>query len=480
MFGLFLQLFLGALSLVLAAGVGTSVAAYIARTLALARLTPRRALAKIAGSCTFSQGLSMPSSGSPAPTLGAGPVHGTIPGSSIIQPPGVTTNVDGDVVLLAHGDITIGGAFQAILGISSMTMISLRGNIRITPGGKVRGGKIASGPATRGALFRLAAAGPGQPGGVIRLLAPRGSIDVEGRVEGQDGGDGGKADDDGFSVIPLPTGAAGGQSGAGGEVWLCALESIHIGINGVVRGGEAGKGGAARAKSMRLGDSLAVHGPGNSGGDVHLNGPNPSALTQVFFEQGGVVEGGHGAGRSRRPAAAIAGNGLRSNGRYANAIGGNGGDGGTVLFSGCVVNGPFTVRPGMGGDGAWAVATGGFGDDAILLSGFAGGGANAVGGDGGAPGAPVAVPTAAGTTVPGQPPVPGPGHTSTGGSATVITGGGGSGGLAGNGGPSGTGTAQGGRGGISKTLSAPVRVAPVAATGTPGALRGSGTSIGVP
>ena len=423
------------------------------------RTSPRLAAPKRASDCSlpaFPPGVAPPNAAAPPVALNGPIARGFITGSTITVPAGSVVRFPDALTLVAFGDVTIDGQLlpgNSMPGAPSfdLVIVSLQGNIIVGAQGIIQEGIAAEGVEDDAvAPNAVAVGGPGTAGGFTKLVAPRGSIVIDGELRGQGGGMGGKAVADpnlaGIRLIGGSAAATGGQGGEGGDVRLCALETIRV--NGLVAGGWGGYGGAAVAYGKDGENAEAEGGPANDAGWIFFHGLGPQPVSVIVT---GTVQTANGGWGGDADAFGGSGNGT---GGDALAIGGDGGTGASVMFVNAVVVPPIaTIQSSLGGDGGWADALGGNGANAIVASGFRGGNGVAQGGRGGRAGAPnpPVLPTPGGN-VAGTPGAAGPWAwcTSRGGDATAWGGNGGAGAATpiGNGGASGTGTARTGVGGV--------------------------------
>lgn len=404
---------------------------------------------------------------------------GTFLASSFEVPVPVNVTLDKDLIVVTTGDITVGGAIlngARNPGAPSINilLVSLQGNINVWSSAAIGSGSAADGISrTNRGLFAYAKAGPGQHGGWTKLVAALGSISITGVVIGNGGGSGGDAVADAtLAVNPgiapwllfpwfASASAYGGNAGEGGDIYLCARESIGIltppppppppgvgvavAAGGRALGGSGGRGGSAKAASE---NSLAYARSGSekgsgTGGTVYLDFAGPGAgPVPVSVDAGARVKGGNG----EQPLNAVAQ--ATSQAAPALAEGGAGGPGGEVLFGSAVVFNFGMIESGNGSTGGAASAQGGDGS-AGVGSANGGNGGNATGRGG--PGAPSAKwPTYLdGTLNPWQMVRGTLGAQGIGGSADATGGRGGNAGPTGQlGGDSGKGTATGGTGSV--------------------------------
>ncbi len=399
-------------------------------------------------------------------------------------PQGVTLSLTADLTIITDQQLIIDGTIThnpngiAVGANVSITLVSLQNNVTVNQTGLVGQANV---PLTPPAVIRsqlqnaLARGNPGTNAGTVTILAPQGGVDIQGFVDGFGASDGGNAVAVGTpinNILNIPIGggaiAVGAQAGAGGDVRICALDGINI--DGEIRGGWPGTGGAAVANAQNGADAYAEGGPSNAAGDVHIQG-----LVQGMAVTGsGKITGG--AGFPGGDCVASGGNAFVLGGGDAIAKGAKGGNGGTVAFTSCVVTiPPANINAHAGGNGANATSRGGRGAN---IAGGNGGDATSNGGDGGADGAIPQIPT------PTSPPPAQGGisrfgmNSGTGGIGNAKAGSGGTGNMIFNGGSSGTSTATGGTGAVTGAPPAPVPPGgPVPPTGATG---GTGPTVTAP
>lgn len=445
--------------------------------------------------CTIAQFPPIPAG--PPLTAINGLIGGTFFAPSFEVPANIRATLTQDLVVVTNDDIDIAGVIQIgarKLGDASINilLISLHGNIKIWQTGILGGGEAAQGePVTDNGPWAYASAGHGANGGWIKLVAEAGSIDIEGNVNGNSGGRGGAAIADSttatnpglkpFLWIPLigSARAMGGDAGDGGDIYLCANESIHLGApappgGGRVYGAAGGVGGGADAKSenglayARAGSQTKGRG---TGGFVYIDLAGQGPPVQMFVDGFTAIYGGDGF----TPVDAEAtGSSSRA---PAQAEGGPGGPGGEVKFGSVVVWNRGTIQSGGGANGGNAHAEGGSGNPgAGNGNGLPGGDAVARGGPGAPPGLPPVY--LDGTVNPWKMVAGTVGRPGAGGSASAKGGRGGQAGPGGQrGGPSGQGTAFGGTGIRLGAPAAPVQSGPNAANNNLGA---NGTTAAQP
>lgn len=344
---------------------------------------------------------------------------GKVSGANLRLPKGTTLQVSADLQLVARGSVTIDGEIKLQAGASAypnLTLASLDADVSI-------GGSISGGPA-----------GSGVQGGVIRIVAPKGSISIAGSVVGVGGAAGAP------TVATQQSGRVFAEAKSGGdgrEVILCALRLIDIA--GELVGGAGGDSGTVMGTST-IGSFVTASGrQGRPGGKVTVAGSKPGP---VAVQVGRLLAGGRGGN-----AQAVEAIGLRkfsSRNDMAVATGSKGGKGGDVEFRNATLT-MGTPNGGDGGRGSDATATAGTGRLGLQ----AGDDAQATAGNGGAGGE---VQGAAGMK----------GKAGGGGNAKATPGNGTPGTPGTAGGPSGTATATGGANGAGKAPpSGEVKLAPV-------------------
>ena len=307
-----------------------------------------------------------------------------IRGNNVELPPGVTLWALSDFTLVAFGDLTIHGSLKTVTGGDvNITLVSVNGSVRIgslavigpPPGTVIPGATGATG------VYARALGVPGTSGGSVKIKGR--TVIIEGTVVAESGGRGGGAfaRGAGISAFGGLAVAGGGMGGFGGKVLICAEEAIDLVGFAEVSAGHGGDSGKALAVADHADEAIAFCGPGNRGGDVEFVGTGAGACPVTFRQVGRfapTVTGGTGGAGAR--ATARGGGGLSrfarfglGNGELGAAVGGEGGKGGTVVFSNCVVSTPAVVTAGSGGRGGNATAVGGTGVAAELLSGYRGG-----------------------------------------------------------------------------------------------------------
>ena len=407
---------------------------------------------------------SIPGDAPTATKLRSNITGGVLHAKDIKLPIGRTLKITSTLILVADQNLIIDGDIEFADGLRpAPDIILVSKNKDVVINGSVGESilsktKTASGiDSNAQSLFASASGGAGYNAGYIKIIAPKGNVDIQGTVIAGNGGKGGWASATGvnFSIGGSAL-AAAGQGGRGGDIYICALDSLNIGASGEIRGGMGGGGGVAQSVSKGRFEAYSEAGPNNDGGDVFIEGEG-SALLPVI--NAGLITGGSIDGWGVAVATA------RPNGSNALAIGREGGRGGTVFMTSCEFAVVGTVNAGQGGHGGDAEADGGMGNTIVLL-GYKGGNATARGGNGGKSGPIPQIPVMAGGTVAGGITVlpavtPGFGYGS-GGSAMGTPGAGGPGGLF-KGGDSGKGDFLGGEG-VGGTPPIHVKTKPVLGT----------------
>lgn len=398
-------------------------------------------------------------------------------------PANVVYTLQQDLTIITDDDLIIDGTIE----INStrpvnITLVSLKGTVTISGGALVgtifnstQPGLADGAAGTDNALYAKAYGAQGKHAGYIRIIAQKGSIDIQGTVGAYGGSGGGTATANGQSALRGLVGgsasAVGAGGGAGGDILLCSYEAINI--DGTVEAGTSGKGGDADATAVNGSDAYAEGGPAGTGGNIYVHGLDPNC--QVFI-QGQLLAGGGDDGGW----AWAYGGTNNDDGGDAEAVGGKGNKGGTVTFKNCVVatlgaNSQVDAR--LGGEGGNAVSFGGNGMPALLFKGYSGGAARSRGGDGGAPGNTPKIPMTTGVINGGLSQGLGSLFGGKGGDADASDGIGGTGGrsiIGGSGGNSGGETAVGGTGTSTNVPAKPTTVAPVAGGAGPRGAGGAG------
>ncbi|HXJ80583.1 MAG TPA: hypothetical protein VMS64_18130 [Candidatus Methylomirabilis sp.] len=332
-----------------------------------------------------------------------------IPGAGVA--PGTVINLTSDLVIISTGDVEIGGQIRNPQNkATSIIIVSLEGNIVVQPTALIGFGTGETPqPVVETGATPFALGAPGGHGGVVKLVAEKGSIVVYGNIRGQMGGSGSRAEATSDPVVAAAAKlagrsfagwaiAVGGQGGPGGDVILCALEAIAVGSfpgfpgGATVQGGQAGAPGRADATGAIDGFALALGGyryfEKDYPGHVYIESVAPpgSGKVQLFVNPGGLLQGADGT-YGQDGEAAVAG----SDGGSAMAIGGDASPGGSVFFGDVIVFNRVLGRAiaagdgAQGGDGSAEGATGP--DGAAGQNGKQGGSASAFGGGGSKAGA---------------------------------------------------------------------------------------------
>ena len=346
-----------------------------------------------------------------------------------------------------------------------ITLVSLQGTVRIDPNIKVGFGSSARGINGN----RNFISGDGAAGGEIKIIGV--NIENMGTIHGNNGGVGGKMIVGG-GFLGITTKSSDG--GRGGNVILCAMESITVGPSpgAKIAGGIGGNGGELHITT--IGDSDGKAGNGKNGGDLYLIGTGSSP---VMINNFGEINGGNG-GHGEIAIVDVRGV-FTTDGASAVSKGGYGGKGGTVLFSNSVSivnNSKYTAGSGGIGGSSYATANDGPSSRAGTLKPLVfsspsdeGGDAHSTGGMGGQSGDTINIPE----TFPPFTRLGIAGHPGSGGSTQSLAGAGGNGGtpilkfFIASGSQSGKATATGGKNGDNKggksTIKGPMP--PVGVTG---------------
>jgi len=300
----------------------------------------------------------------------------------------------------------------------NITLVSLRGPVTVDAGVTIGGGKAAKGP---DGIDLKKVAGDGVNGGNIKIYGI--NIKVDGILQANAGGDGGKYSMTGGSSLPLMA----GTGGKGGMIGLCATEVIELGTAIAGQGGTAGDI-TVRQDSFWSGNTVKARGAmGGEGGDLLIHGARTQPpKVQVQFGNGKGGKGGQGGDATALPIKGFVGVAFGGTSTRTFAEAGTGGPGGTVLFRNAEVGQGGSVAAGDGNTGGNASAQGGNGMDAKLHLYFPGlgGNAEAVGGRGGSPGATPDIPLPNNAKTTGV-----PGNAGSGGRASAFSGNGGDGGT---------------------------------------------------
>jgi hypothetical protein len=406
---------------------------------------------------------------------------GVIKGQQITLAAGETATLTRSLTVIADGDLIVAGKIEVPPlppGASpvDINLISNNGKVVIAAGARVDAGLGAFGLTSlvRG-LYARAVSTAGGNGGLIRIKGV--NIEIAGIVSGATGGRGGVAQAIGasFWVFGGFAAAVAGEGGFGGDVILCAVDSIAI--SGQALSGFGGDGALGLGQSSNGSDAYGQGGQGNDAGNLTLTGLGGTPCQVFFIGSGRVVGSPGGNGGNGRATGRPAPSGF--SGGNATAVGGHGGKGGTVFFNNVVVVPPPTgsAKASIGGNGGAAQANagaGGRGGITPLVQPGSGGDAWANGGDGGESGKTPSIPQSTGATVLGTPAAPIPGLvTGSGGNASATGGAAGAPGILSAAASGGTSHAQGGANGAglaaTPVTSPPVGPAPVLAfsPGTP-------------
>jgi hypothetical protein len=432
----------------------------------------------------------LPAAGDPNLTLRGNESASDLRGGTITLPAGVSFSQPlSNLTLIAYGDLIIDGTIPILAGSGGgITLISLTGVVSIGPTGRIEPVPVLPPmpPATtKTGAYALALGTPGAPAGFIKIVAP--VVVIQGLVVAEPGGSGSST-----WATGTPAGmfggtavALGGSGGFGGTVLVCAQEQIRVSGAAMIRGGFGGTSGHAGASAANGSRALAAGATGGRGGDVVFTGTGAAACQMQIAATGGFapsIRGGAGGWSGLIAVSSSGGNGSTSNlldgaGGDAMAVGGRGGDGGSVRFVNCEVSRNASVAAGAGGFGGSATAFGGAGAPAIAFVGWPGGDATAEGGDGGFDGAPLSYLLIGGGSATVAPPVtPGgrggnaeawPGAGGTGGRSPFFSGGGSSGGA----------QAVGGANPNTGATAFPATNPPVAGAGGPAGAGGTGVMI---
>jgi hypothetical protein len=245
-----------------------------------------------------------------------------------------THNLNASLTIITVENLVIDGIIEApnqsdpgAAGVD-IVLVSLEQDVKITANSRIGTGFGAPGanapvsvPGVVANPQTTAVGGAGTNGGTIQIIAPKGSILIEGNIEGIGGGDGGAADALGSLTGKLTGGAAHATSGngaAGG--WILFINS-NVNANKVV----AGSGANAR-------NATAIGGNGNAG---NKNGRGGTA--DAYGGRGGEPGAGNppakkgqaGAGGDADATPGDGGDGgaKGAEGGYGEAVGGRNGDG---------------------------------------------------------------------------------------------------------------------------------------------------------
>ena len=194
----------------------------------------------------------------------------------------LTIIVDQDLVVAAN---ILFPPFMSAAGAKSkvIRLVSLSRSVIINDGVTVGDGQAAAGTP--------ASLGQGRRGGDVILHGV--NINIKGRVIGNKGGAGTNANDANVANAS----ATGKPGGHGGDVHLCALDSIRIGRTpgqpnpALVKGGEGGNGGSGVADGTRT--ARAQGRLAGNGRNVIFHGTNPQG-TRVQVFNADTAQGGRG------------------------------------------------------------------------------------------------------------------------------------------------------------------------------------------
>lgn len=197
-------------------------------------------------------------------------------------------DVRDDLVLAAEHDLIINGSLDVpLLHVGQfspgITLISRHGRVVIAGGASVGGGMAGGGLAVAiSAENAIATAHAGLNGGPIKIVAR--TVEIAGTVTGIQGGPGGAATATGVAVNVngrLRGGfakATGGSGGHGGDIRICA-ETVFVRATGRIFGSYAGVGASAKATASNGRDAEA---DGGNGADPTNVGAIPRAGNIIF------------------------------------------------------------------------------------------------------------------------------------------------------------------------------------------------------
>jgi hypothetical protein len=367
--------------------------------------------------------------------------------NSIQLPSGMTLTLTSSLILVAEVSLKIEGMIALAQNVAqpvNVTLVCLQGSVLIT-GSVGRQGQAAmdSPNVTSRGFHARAQTAPGVHGGYVKILAPTGTIRIDGEIHSSRGGNAGTARADAQTMFAWVGGAAeaaGGQAGAGGDVLLVAIDGINLANTGKILAGSSGFGGAAEVIARNGKPADARGGPSNVGGSIIFKGLVPGMAVDLLsaVRAGGSNPGGDAGAGGKPSPPGQAGSG-------ATAIGGAGDAGGHIGFVGCAVGVWVVVEAGEGGGGGTAQATGGIGGKWAVRS-RDGGSADAIGGKAGPPGRKPQIPLQLGGVAQGTVSQGIAGVSCKGGNAQATGGTGGAGAAGGQGGDSGSAAATGGIG----------------------------------
>jgi hypothetical protein len=370
--------------------------------------------------------------------------QGTVTNNTLTLDKGKVITVSGDLVIETEFDLIIDGdiLFPPRSGPFNLKLISRKAKVVIGVDSKIGGGMATT-----------------APGGTIFISGVL--LDIQGKIIGQAGGT------PSSQWAANQTSRIGAVGHRGGDVILEGVDGIKLGSKtnqaAFVEAGCGGKGESVVL--MDSGNTYSRGGNGALGADVIFQVRPSSGPAKVTVFLDGDTMGGRGGDGGLAFASSAGAN----QGGTAEAQGGNGEEGGTVLFPSAIVIGPapgMDPRHGNGGWGGRAIAIGGDGADAALTtSAQPGGAARAKGGDGARPGLPPSIPLFNGTIMNGQIGTPGSGEQ---GDATSGAGGDGFVPLIGMGAANGSASAIGGKNGKNVTPAAVPAAGGAAAPGIKG------------
>lgn len=305
---------------------------------------------------------------------------GTITGKTFTVKPGVKTiALSTSLTLISDGDITISNkltfATKKLKYPVNISLISLNGDITLQNGSRLSPSSGRDAADLKQAV-QLLQAKPGINGGYIHLMAK--NVNILGNIISGNGGQGGDAR---TKPKGIPATAVGGDSGFGGDILICAKDTINITGAKVASGWSRDGGDAISESNAFRSDASSYSGRSSGAGDIIFTGTDKLKPCQVNIKgQGAAVTTGSGGFANGGFATARA----KGSGSHATAVAGAGGSGGLVLENNCVMtnNSAALIAYGRGGRGGRATAVGG--DSTI--AGVNGGDAKATGGNGGSSG----------------------------------------------------------------------------------------------
>jgi hypothetical protein len=237
----------------------------------------------------------------------------TEPGPATL-PTGATMGLSSSLTLIVtKGDIVIDGPMLAGMAAQpgdppiDVILVAEEGDVIVSQTGVVSGSSSNSVHASDTGMYALATSPAGANGGIIKLIGV--NVNIAGHVTGMVAGWGGDADATGLSVAGIGGRAiaVAGEGGAGGDVVICATDSIAI--SGTLEGGLGGISTFATARAANASIACAELGSAGPGGDVWLRGRSSGSACPVFFTGAGTATGGMG-GFGGYLAHAIGGNDL--------------------------------------------------------------------------------------------------------------------------------------------------------------------------